>query len=171
MDTLLFAPALDTRFGEATIYSRIGIQKKATPYSAETDLFAEAETSLERNPRIRCILVDEAQFLSKAQVQQLLGIVTELDIAVLSYGLRSDFLGEPFEGSSYLLAWAHEIVELKTICHCGKKAIMNMRIDTDGNPVTSGNQVQIGGNDSYVSVCMNHFLEAIPLHKTRSISS
>jgi len=169
MSTLLFAPAIDTRFGTAVVYSRIGIKKQATPYTRDTDLFAITEEQKKEDPDLRCILVDEAQFLTKEQVQQLVGIVTRLDIAVLSYGLRSDFLGEPFEGSSYLLAWAHEIVELKTICHCGSKATMNMRIDENGQPVTEGNQVQIGGNDSYISVCMKHFIEAIPLYEIGSV--
>lgn len=170
MSTLLFAPAIDTRFGSAVIYSRIGIQNQATPYTEETDLFEIAKTQKEQDPDLRCILVDEAQFLKKDQVRQLIGIVTKLDIAVLSYGLRSDFLGEPFEGSSYLLAWAHEIVELKTICHCGSKATMNMRIDAEGRPVTEGNQVQIGGNDTYTSVCMKHFTDAVPLYELGSIT-
>ena len=163
MDTLLFAPAIDTRFESPTIYSRIGIQRDALPYSDTTELFEEASEAKVELPNLRCILIDEAQFLTKSQVQQLVRIVTELNVAVLAYGLRSDFLGEPFPGSSYLLAWAHEIVEIKTICHCGSKATMNMRKDETGTPVTQGDQVQIGGNDTYVSLCLKHYAEAVPV--------
>ena len=110
---------------------------------------------------LRCVLIDEAHFLTKAQVAQLVTITKKFGLPVLCYGLRSDFLGETFPGSQYLLAWAEEIVEIKTICHCGSKATMNMRIDTKGNPVKAGVQVQIGGNESYLSVCMKHFLEEV----------
>lgn len=162
MGTLLFAPAIDTRFGGPTIYSRIGIQKDALPFDEQTNLFQVVKEQQQNLPNLKCILIDEAHFLKKNQVAQLVSIIVELNIPVLTYGLRSDFLGETFEGSKYLLAWAHELVEIKTICHCGSKATMNMRIDEEGNPVILGNQVQIGGNSSYVSVCLKHFYEKVP---------
>jgi thymidine kinase len=102
-------------------------------------------------------LIDEAQFMTKSQVYQLCQITDDMNIPALAYGLRSDFLGEPFEGSMYLLAWADHIIEIKTICHCGSKATMNMRIDEKGMPVREGKQVEIGGNDRYVSVCRRHY--------------
>lgn len=163
MDTIIFAPAVDTRFGEATVYSRIGIRKEAIPFDSDTNILEITEQERERKDNLKCVLVDEAQFLSKAQVQMLVEIVSRLNIPALCYGLRSDFLGEPFEASKYLLAWAHELSEIKTICDCGSKATMNIRIDEEGHPVVHGSQVQIGGNDSYKSVCLNHFVEAIPL--------
>ncbi len=153
METLLFAPRFDHRFGKTIVYSRIGLKREAIAFDDQFDFFtfvAERKTEA-----LRCILVDEAQFLKKEQVRQLSDIATELGIAVLCYGLRSDFLGEPFEGSKYLLAWAEELIEIKTICQCGRKATMNMRIDAEGRPVVEGAQVQIGGNESYSSRCMN----------------
>ena len=105
------------------------------------------------------MLIDEAQFLRKEQVLQLKRINVELKLPVLAYGLRTDFMGEPFEGSKYLLAWSEELSEIKTICHCGRKAIMTLRIDGEGRVLRSGEQVQIGGNESYVSVCSEHFLK------------
>lgn len=107
------------------------------------------------------MLVDEAQFLKKDQVLQLVDIVDKLNLPVLAYGIRSDFKAEPFEGSLYLLVWADNLIEIKTICHCGKKAIMNARIDVSGSVVKSGKQIQIGGNDKYVSLCRKHFFTAI----------
>jgi thymidine kinase len=106
-------------------------------------------------------LIDEAHFLKKKQVEQLFQIATDLGVAVLCYGLRSDFLGEPFEGSRYLLAWAEEIAEIKTICTCSRKATMNMRIDKEGKAVTIGSQIQIGGNESYISKCMRCFRKEV----------
>src|SRR5690606_19213884 len=105
------------------------------------NLFTQTKEELNKNPKIKCVLIDEAQFLTKQQVYQLTQIVDELDLPVLAYGLRSDFLGEPFEGSQYLLVWADNLVEVKTICHCGRKAIMNKRIDAAGNPIKEGSQV------------------------------
>lgn len=116
---------------------------------------AEKEACDKNN--LRCVLVDEAQFLTKEQVAQLVLITKKLGLAVLCYGLRSDFLGEPFPGSMYLLAWAEELQEIKTICHCGAKATMNMRVDGDGKPAKAGKQVDVGGNEKYISVCMKHF--------------
>lgn len=157
MQTILFAPKIDQRFGSTIIYSRIGLKQEAVPFDDQFHFFEYVEECKNTMGNLKCILVDEAHFLKKTQVAQLSEIATELGIAVLCYGLRSDFLGEPFEGSRYLLAWAEELSEIKTICHCGRKGIMNMRIDANGNPVTKGAQVQIGGNESYVSQCMKCF--------------
>src|SRR3990167_4953368 len=110
-----------------------------------------------QNYNIKCVLIDEAQFLSKKQIEQLTFITDFLNIPVLTYGIRSDFRGELFEGSSYLLAWADSIIEIKTICHCGKKAIMNLRVDENGNVVNEGAQIEIGGNDKYIATCRKHF--------------
>ena len=114
-------------------------------------------TSFHQFQNLHCILVDEAQFLSRSQVYQLGNVVDELEIPVLCYGLRTDFRGELFEGSRFLLAWADELKEIKTVCHCGKKAGMVLRLDENGKPVSIGDQVKIGGNDIYVSVCRKHF--------------
>ena len=160
MATLLFTPAFDDRFASGKIHSRIGLSANAVSFSAEFDLFKHTKAIHAQTPNLRCVLVDEAQFLSKDQVLQLTQIVDELDLPVLAYGLRSDFRGEPFPGSQYLLVWADNLVEIKTICHCGRKAIMNVRKDAEGNATTVGAQVQIGGNDSYTSLCRTHFKEA-----------
>lgn len=157
MDTLIFTPAIDDRYGEGVATSRIGLQSDAIIFTPDTDIFSEVRAQCLQNPNIRCILIDEAQFLSKEQVYALCQITDDMNIPVLAYGLRSDFLGEPFEGSLYLLAWADQLIEIKTICHCGRKATMNMRIDENSEPVREGSQVEIGGNDRYVSVCRRHF--------------
>lgn len=157
MDTLLFVPEIDTRFGAGRVNSRLGIEAAAVTFVAETDLFTLTERALNENDNIKCVLLDEAQFLSKAQVSQLCRITDELDVPVLAYGLRSDFMGEPFAGSKYLLAWADLLIELKTICHCGRKATMNMRVDENGQAVRQGEQVEIGGNDRYVATCRRHY--------------
>ncbi len=157
MDTLLYAPMVDDRYGVGNIATRIGLQAPAIAFNDEFNIYESAESELKRNKNIKCILIDEAQFLNKKQVNELTDIADRLNIPVLAYGLRSDFMGEPFEGSSYLLALADTLIELKTICHCGKKATMNMRIDQDGNAVTAGKQIDIGGNERYVSTCRKHF--------------
>ncbi len=157
MQTLLFAPAIDDRFGKPIIYSRIGLKQDAIGFDDKLDLFEYVYLSMKNLKKLKCILIDEAHFLTKDQVKQLTKITTELNIPVLCYGLRSDFKGEPFTGSMYLLAWAQEIIEIKTICHCGGKATMNLRVDGNGNPVEEGSQIQIGGNESYISTCMKHF--------------
>jgi thymidine kinase len=159
MQTLLFAPKMDNRLGKVAVQSRIGLTQDAMGFDESTDFFAAVFVHKQSLPHLKCILIDEVHFLKKAQIKQLTKITTELKIPVLCYGLRSDFRGEPFEGSSYLLAWAEELIEIKTICHCGKKATMNVRIDANGNAVEEGNQVQIGGNESYLSTCMQHFRE------------
>lgn len=157
MDTLLFTPLIDDRYGVGQIASRIGLKQSAICFDETFDLFDCARIELAKNPNNKCVLVDEAQFLSKAHVEQLCRITDDLNIPVLAYGLRSDYMAEPFEGSRYLMAWADSIIELKTICHCGKKATMNLRIDETGRPISMGDQVVIGGNDSYVAVCRKHF--------------
>jgi len=158
METLLYLPSIDTRFRSGIIHSRIGLKGTATPIDSDFNLFESVKTYLNvKHHNIRCVLVDEAQFLSKAQVLQLTDIADILGLPVLAYGLRSDYMGEPFEGSKYLLALAEELIEIKTICHCGSKAIMNVRIDSDGKQVTSGSQIHIGGNESYVATCRKHF--------------
>lgn len=161
METILFAPKFDDRFGEPAIYSRIGLKQKAVLFDKHFNIFEYVKKRLGEMENLRCVLLDEAHFLKKAQVAQLVAITKKLGIPVLCYGLRSDFLGEPFEGSPYLLIWADELIEIKTICHCGSKATMNMRIDGEGNPVKAGEQVHVGGNDKYLSVCMRHFNEMV----------
>lgn len=158
MDTILFTPEIDTRYGLGKIYSRIGLHSDAVAFNAELDLFDYvAKQKADPNLNLKCVLVDEAQFLKKNQVLQLARISDELKLPVLTYGIRTDFLAEPFEGSLYLLAWADELIEIKTICHCGSKATMNMRIDANEQPVRVGAQIEIGGNDRYVATCRKHF--------------
>ena len=159
MQTLLLKPALDDREGDV-IRSRIGLTAEATIFKTDDNLLDVAEQRLAQGP-LNCVLLDEAQFLTRQQVQELCEIVDRHSIPVLAYGLRTDFLGELFEGSQHLLAWADELKEIKTICHCGRKAIMVVRIDEDGQPVRSGTQIQIGGNDQYVSLCRIHFKESM----------
>jgi thymidine kinase len=159
METLLFAPDFDTRFGGVYIYSRIGVKKEAIGFNKELNLFEYVEKKLPLISKLGCVLIDEAHFLTKDQVKQLTQITNDLKIPVLCYGLRSDFKGEPFEGSMYLLTWAEELTEIKGICMCGRKATMNLRIDEFGNPLEEGAQVQVGGNESYISMCMRHFRE------------
>ncbi|MEH0688737.1 thymidine kinase [Vibrio cholerae] len=160
MTPVIFTAALDDRYGIGKVSSRIGLQSDAQLFRAETDLFAEIKALNEQQKR-HCILVDECQFLTKEQVYQLTEVVDKLHIPVLCYGLRTDFLGELFEGSKYLLSWADKLIELKTICHCGRKANMVIRTDEEGNAIAHGDQVAIGGNDKYVSVCREHYKEAL----------
>lgn len=158
MRTLVLAPSFDDRFGAGKVTSRIGIETDATTFNSETNLLdVVSETHAEE--KLHCVLIDEAQFLTRDQVFQLSELTDKLNIPVLAYGLRTDFQGEPFEGSKYLLAWSDNLKELKAICHCGRKATMVLRTDADGNPVTEGSQVEIGGNDRYVSMCRKHFKE------------
>ena len=159
MDTLLFTPSIDTRFGHDKISSRIGLNAEAISFDNAFNLYDYTLQQAQQNEKLKCVLVDEAQFLKKHQVLQLTEIVDKLDLPVLTYGLRSDFMGEPFEGSQYLLIWADNLVEIKTICHCGRKATMNMRVDEHGKSVKTGDQIQIGGNDRYTAMCRRHFKE------------
>lgn len=163
METLLFLPAIDTRYKPGVIASRIGLVAEAYAFEATFNFFEHIREVVSK-ALISCVLIDEAQFLLKEQVLQLTQVVDELKIPVLAYGLRSDFMGEPFEGSKYLLAWADEMSEIKTICHCGKKATMNLRVDEKGNTLRAGKQIEIGGNDHYVALCRKHFMtgEASP---------
>ena len=144
-------------------FSRIGLSADAVGVDSQFDLFAHTKSMQQLNSKLRCVLIDEAQFLTKEQVQQLTEITEKLDFPVLAYGLRSDFLGEPFPGSMYLLAWADNLIEIKTICFCGKKATMNTRVDVNGQPIKTGGQIQIGGNESYVAMCRKHFREGCAL--------
>lgn len=157
MDTLLYTPIIDDRFGAGKIASRIGLQQNAISIDKTFDIFTSVKKNIEKNSNIKCVLIDEAQFLTKQQVEQLTRICDFLSVPVLTYGIRSDFRGEPFEGSIYLLAWADNIIEIKTICYCGKKAIMNLRLDQHGNVVSEGAQIDIGGNEKYVATCRKHF--------------
>lgn len=148
---------LDNRFGEKVIASRIGINRKANTFNKDTNLFESVKNNCKD---CSCVLIDESQFLTKEQVWQLTDIVDYLDCTVICYGLRSDYLGEPFQGSIYLMTLADKIEELKTICEFGDKASMNMRV-LNGEPVFEGNQVQIGGDESYLPVCRKHFKKMI----------
>ena len=155
MTTMLWTAAVDDRAGAGRIGSRIGLEADAHVFGAATDLFTAV-----RDAPTDCVLVDEAQFLMPAQVDQLAAIVDRLGVPVLAYGLRTDFLGQLFPGSERLLAIADKLVELKAVCHCGRKATMNLRVDAAGRALTEGAQTEIGGNDRYVAVCRKHFSEA-----------
>lgn len=160
MNTLVYTAAIDGRYGVGKVASRIGIMQDAHIFQPETDLFKEINVHLE-SQTLHCILIDEAQFLTKAQVYQLTEVVDKLHIPVLCYGLRTDFQSELFEGSHYLLAWADQLEELKTICYCGRKANFVLRLNADGEAIADGEQIQIGGNDSYLSVCRRHYKEKL----------
>ena len=156
MKTKMFTFSGDNRYEENRIVSRIGISADALPFSEDTDLFQSLIE--DKNQReIKCVLIDEAQFLTKKQVAQLGKIADELDTAVLAFGIRTDFQGELFEGSKYLLAWADNLKEIKTVCWCGRKATMVVRLDEEGNIVSQGEQLEIGGNEKYVPLCRAHF--------------
>lgn len=158
MHTLVYTAALDDRFGKGKVSSRIGINREAQLFSRETSLFDEIKQANDKQP-LSCILIDEAQFLTKEQVYQLSDVADELNIPVLCYGLRTDFQAELFEGSQYLLAWADKLEELKTICFCGRKANFVYRINEQGQVLKDGDQIQIGGNERYISVCRKHYKE------------
>ncbi|CAH6934648.1 thymidine kinase [Vibrio crassostreae] len=160
MTPVIFTAALDDRYGIGKVSSRIGLQSEAQLFKNDTNMF-DAIKKLNDEEKRHCVLIDECQFLSKEQVYQLTEVVDKLHIPVLCYGLRTDFLGELFEGSRYLLSWADKLVELKTICHCGRKANMVIRTDEHGVAIAEGDQVAIGGNDKYVSVCRLHYKEAL----------
>ncbi|MBL9188792.1 MAG: thymidine kinase [Opitutaceae bacterium] len=158
--TLLFTPAIDTRHGPGRIESRIGLASDAVPITAADDILARV-TDEHARAAVACVLIDESQFLTPAQVWQCSDIADTLKIPVLCYGLRTDFQGQLFPGSAALLAIADDLTELKTICQCGRKATMNLRIDAHGRGVREGAQVEIGGNDRYIAMCRRHFKEAI----------
>jgi thymidine kinase len=160
MNTYLLTANLDNRAGSGRIESRIGIGSEADTFSPGEDLYLKIQTTLETED-IACIFIDESQFLEKQQVWQLARAVDDLGVPVMCYGLRVDFQGELFPGSAALLALADEMREARTICHCGKKATMVVRQDAKGNVIKDGDQVQIGGNESYLSLCRIHWREAV----------
>jgi thymidine kinase len=166
MQTLLFTPAIDTRYQQGFIYSRIGLSEQASIFYPEDNLYQGIK---DLSSEYACVLIDEAQFLTRDQVYQLTEITDRLNIPVLAYGIRIDFRGELFEGSKYLLAWADELIEMKTICHCGRKATMILRMDEHGEVVSEGSQVLIGGNNLYVSTCRKHFKQKEP-YSTNKLS-
>ena len=158
MNPVIYTSNLDSRFGKGEIVSRIGLKSKSNTFDVKTDIYNDILTFKENN-LIDCVLIDEAQFLTKNQVDQLGKIVDELNIPVLAFGIRTDFQGNLFEGSKYLLAWADNLKEIKTVCHCGRKATMVLRVDDEGSIVSDGSQIEIGGEERYVSVCRKHFKE------------
>lgn len=160
MHTYLLTADLDDRAGAGRIGSRIGLGAEADTFTPSDDLFARIETQLGSGP-IACAFIDEAQFLTKDQVWQLARAVDDLGVPVMCYGLRVDFRGDLFPGSAALLALADEMREVRTICHCGKKATMVVRQDENGRALRDGAQVQIGGNETYVSLCRRHWREAV----------
>ena len=160
MNTLVIKPRIDSRSGKNRVRSRIGLEADAVDVDPSVNLLDLVKNASEAQS-IHCVLVDEAQFLSTDQVDQLTEVVDALNIPVLAYGLRTDFLGSLFEGSRQLLALADELREIKTVCHCGRKATMVVRFDGEGQPMHSGDQIQIGGNETYVSMCRRHFKESL----------
>ena len=160
MNTLLYTSEKDNRYGDSEIVSRIGLKSKAETFKDSDNLFDCVSIAHKKNA-IDCVLIDEAQFLTKEQVHQLGRVVDELDVTVLAYGIRTDFRGELFEGSRYLLAWADRLSEIRTVCHCGRKATMIVRVDAKGDIVREGEQVEIGGNERYLSLCRHHFNQGI----------
>ncbi|MEP3441900.1 MAG: thymidine kinase [Sulfitobacter sp.] len=156
----LMTAKLDNRAGEGRIASRIGIGEDADTFDAHEDLFAKVQNRLNTGP-CACIFIDEAHFLSDAQVWQIARAVDELGVPIMCYGLRVDFMGQLFPGSAALLALSDEMREIRTICHCGKKATMVIRLDADGNTMRDGAQVQVGGNETYVSLCRRHWRAAV----------
>jgi thymidine kinase len=158
MRTLLFTAGIHDRGGKGVIDSRLGIQAHAFPFEEATDLRVIVEEEHFKAP-IACVLVDESQFLSGAQVRQLAHLADEVGIPVLCYGLRTDFQGRLFPGSAELLALADALIEIKSVCECGRKATMNLRVDGSGNAVREGAQREIGGNERYVALCRRHFMQ------------
>lgn len=159
METMLWTAALDNRYDAGVVTSRIGLQAEAHKFAPETDIWTEITVEHAKRS-LACVLVDEAQFLSKQQVFDLARVTDEAKIPVLCYGLRTDFAGELFPGSATLLGLADNLIELKAVCHCGRKSTMNLRVDAAGKAVIDGAQTEIGGNDRYVAMCRKHFMEA-----------
>jgi len=157
MKTMMFTFSEDNRFEKGMIVSRIGIKSKAHPFNSSTDIHTEVSNQLKQE-KVDCLLVDEAQFLTKSQVHDLGRVVDELNIPVLTFGIRTDFQGELFEGSKYLLAWADNLKEIKTVCWCGRKATMVVRINDKNEIISEGQQIEIGGNERYVPLCRSHFV-------------
>ena len=160
MNTLLYTSEKDNRYGDSEIVSRIGLKSKAETFKDSDNLFDCVSIAHKKNA-LDCVLIDEAQFLTKDHIHQLGRVVDELDVTVLAYGIRTDFRGELFEGSRYLLAWADRLSEIRTVCHCGRKATMIVRVDAKGDIVREGEQVEIGGNERYLSLCRFHFNQGI----------
>jgi len=157
MRTLLFTAGIHDRGGRGVIDSRIGLKANAIPFDEATDLRVIAEDAHFQAP-LACVMVDEAQFLNEAQVRQLAHLADEVGIPVLCYGLRTDFQGRLFPGSAELLALADSLIEIKSVCECGRKATMNLRVDSEGNAVRQGEQKEIGGNERYIALCRRHFM-------------
>jgi len=160
LNTVIYTAKIDDRFAEGKVTSRLGIDADAKLFDENSDIYYEINEHRQKQG-IDCVLIDEAQFLTENQVKQLTDIVDLLNIPVLAYGIRTDFLGKTFSGSAALLAWADKLVELKTICHCGRKAGFVIRMDESGNAVTGGEQVEVGGNERYESLCRAHFKEQV----------
>ena len=158
MNPRIYTSDLYNRFGKGEIISRIGLKAKSNIFSSKTDIYKDI-LNFRKNSIVDCVLIDEAQFLTQIQVRQLGKVVDELDIPVLTFGIRTDFQGNLFEGSKYLLAWADNLKEIKTVCHCGRKATMVLRLNAKGEVVSDGTQIEIGGEEKYVSVCRKHFIE------------
>ena len=158
MNPRIYTSDLDNRFGKGEIVSRIGLKAKSNIFSSKTDIYKDI-CNFRKNSKVDCVLIDEAQFLTQIQVSQLGKVVDDLDIPVLTFGIRTDFQGNLFEGSKYLLAWADNLREIKTVCHCGRKATMVLRLNAKGKVVSDGTQIEIGGEEKYVSVCRKHFIE------------
>jgi thymidine kinase len=158
MHTMVWTAALDDRFGVGQVASRIGLTADAHKFAPDTDLFADIGAEHARQP-LACVLVDEAQFLSRDQVLQLARVADETGIPVLCYGLRTDFQAQLFPGSAALLGLADALIELKAVCECGRKSTMNLRVDQNGKAVREGAQTEIGGNDRYLALCRKHFME------------
>jgi thymidine kinase len=169
METMLWTAAHDDRSGTGRIASRLGLIVEANAYSPDVDLFEAVGEEYKRR-KLHCVLIDEAQFLTRDHVLQLCRLADEVNLPVLCYGLRTDFLGQLFEGSAALLALADALVELKAVCECGRKATMNLRIDGEGHAVAAGAQTEIGGNDRYVALCRRHFFERLRESEARQLS-
>jgi thymidine kinase len=169
METMLWTAAFDDRSGTGQIGSRIALSAPAATYSDDTDLFAAVGQELTRRT-LDCLLVDEAQFLTRDHVLQLCRVADEAGIPVLCYGLRTDFQGQLFPGSAALLALADSLIELKAVCECGRKATMNLRVDAEGRAVAAGAQTEIGGNDRYIALCRRHFFERLRESEARQLA-
>ena len=169
METMLWTAKLDDRAGVGTIGSRIALNAPANTFTPEIDLFVEVTEERKRRG-LHCVLIDEAQFLTRDHVVQLCMLADEVGIPILCYGLRTDFQGNLFEGSAALLALADTLVELKAVCDCGRKATMNLRVDEQGHAVAAGAQTEIGGNDRYVALCRRHFFERLREGEARQLT-
>ena len=169
METILWTAGFDDRAGTGMIGSRIALNAPAHVFDPAIDLFAAIGSELKKR-QLHCVLVDEAQFLTRDHVLQLCRIADDLSIPVLCYGLRTDFQGNLFEGSAALLALADALVELKAVCECGRKATMNLRVDAEGHAVAAGAQTEIGGNDRYVALCRRHFFERLRQSEARQLA-